>query len=339
MPLTKLQTLPFKLRRYIAKDLHLSEDDTAIRYNNELADWLVTIGVPKHDFLFMGTVASSLGEWLRTGGDIITFDKEQSAKVSEAYKGKKVTKDDFANLLSLTSPRFIICHHGLSEGGKSVPIGLYVHRVVREGVDVYVMGIELPSEGIFGWFFTQVIPDADSPVGYIYRLIDGFVSGAFLAMDGSINEDMMRLFTGVLCSYLAPIQREVVEYHAPNKARRGRRAGIRARSYHRHHKVRRIDFESLTTQKRAAMPTGKPAEPSANVNPGSYNGPGYFVGEFQRRQWVREENARGERWLDIKEAKTGGFLVQVFRTCNTDGYHVGDYTTREERVRDVRELI
>jgi hypothetical protein len=344
MMLTKLQTLPFPLRRYIVEQKHISEDAKFSTKTDKLANWLASVGVPDDD-CFMGIVATSLGMWLRMGGDIITFNREQSGIVTKANENHRVTAESFRLLRGLESPRFIRCYHKLTHDTEPVACGLYVNRIpstlLNEDLtdDLFVMGLEIPSEGMFDWFITYLSPDSNSPVGYSYRILERYVSGSFAGQEIGVNTGLLKAFTGLVTVFLAPVERQVVEYHVPKKPSKGRRRGMKARSYTRHHKVRRVDFETLTTRTRATMPTGETAVRSANANPGTYDGPGYFVGGYSRRQWVKEENARGERWLDIKEAKHGGYLVQVVRSCNKDGYHVGDYTTREERVRGTKELV
>ena len=89
----------------------------------------------------------------------------------------------------------------------------------------------------------------------------------------------------------------------------------------------RVDSEGARTlEKRLTGMAAKRSPSGPPVNPtGPYTGAAYHVKEYDRAVWVHEANVQpGEEWLDIKQRKSGGILVQVLRECNRKGYTVGD---------------
>lgn len=120
-----------------------------------------------------------------------------------------------------------------------------------------------------------------------------------------------------------------IEYYTPRPKGRRRRSRRNQKSTVSH-RVVSIDWARSAVVKRqpykdgteAVQPTRTPVQPAR-----PYTGPGYRVGLYRRRVWVRAQNVEPhEKHLASRESRAGNQLVCVERVCNVDGYSIGKPT-------------
>tara|TARA_Y100001972_G_scaffold63352_1_gene77401 strand:- start:467 stop:1633 length:1167 start_codon:yes stop_codon:yes gene_type:complete len=325
----------------------------------QVCEWLTSRGgLGRSDVIPM--VMDALSSFYYRDGRVVQYEAEQAAQLWRAVvaEGFTQTEGDIYKMLSrlkrpvcLTAPAFTVAPGAAMSHASSYT---YVPFDYEDGLPQRVLFMVEVDHGDEGSEVMVNLIDMHHDEGRAY------LSSDFMqAMYGQGNHDtdrqpidedgLQRLARTTAETWqtavplLLPVVDEVVEYYRPRRRKGKRRRGLSARTYYPEGQlVKRVMLDKAVGFRRKAERSlsDPPRKPGRNLNPGSYNGPGYWVGDYTRRIWVYERNVRpGEEWLDIKQARNGELLVQVERECNRKGYRVGDCTTRVERVIGHEDLL
>tara|TARA_R110001592_G_scaffold30690_1_gene109498 strand:- start:2066 stop:3241 length:1176 start_codon:yes stop_codon:yes gene_type:complete len=321
----------------------------------QVCEWLTSHGgLGRSDFIPM--VMDALSGFYARDGRVVQYEAEQAAQLWRAVISDEATfvqtESDIYRLLSrlkrpvcLSVPAFKVADGAEMSRDSSYTYVPFDHE---DGVPqrvLFMIEVEQRVSGVPEVMVNLIDMHHDEGRAYLSSdFMQAMYGQGNLDTDRQpIDEDGLQRLARTAAEnwqaalpLLLPVVHEVVEYYRPQRRKGKRRRGLSARTYYPEGQlVKRVMLDKAVGFRRKAerSRSASPRKPGRNLNPGSYNGPGYWVGDYTRRIWVYERNARpGEEWLDIKQARNGNLLVQVERECNREGYRVGDCTTRVERV-------